>query len=672
MQKRLVLAYLTRDGLFMLNLLLELKKEKIISDLNYQFARLIDSKQQNYGYSPLQKNLAVLLAALVSHQVAQGHTALRLGSANISNFFELKNKVSTQPFLQSILQKIEQISPLEWQSVLKNHIAFSDSPRKIAPMLFQNGLLYFYRYWQAEHNIATYLHQAVEFSPKIANTQLDEQIIQQLFKDKQTQDEIDWQKVAVATALKQNFSLISGGPGTGKTTTVVKLLLALQLKQLAKNAPLLQIALAAPTGKAASRMKESIEAKLAEEKNLPQGLKEAIPSEAVTIHQLLGARPLTEETKYHAQNPLHYDLLVLDESSMLDLSMMEKIVQALKPSARLIMLGDKDQLASVEAGAIMSELGAFLQYGYSQQHCDYLKEVTHYQLKAGEPLPICDSLSHLKHSYRFGEKAWIGELANAVNEQKIQLSWDILEKYKNSDKLETVLYPETKEMEDKANWTQKSVQLVVDNAVKFYRDYLLAVKQRELEPQSVSIATIFEKFQQVRFLSALRVGELGVERLNHFIAEGLRHAGLVQFNHSRERYIGKPILITENMLSNKVASGDIGIILPDENGESRVYFDSKQGESEQHHNLSLSQVPNYEAAYIMTVHKSQGSEFEHTLLVLPLSISPVLTKELIYTAITRAKDRFTLFGSEKVWKYSVASKTERQSGLKEQLIAKFC
>ncbi|MEG9545770.1 exodeoxyribonuclease V subunit alpha [Mannheimia sp. HC-2023] len=654
----------------MLNLLFELKKENIISDLNYQFARLIDSKQQHYDYSPLQKNLAVLLAAWVSYQVAQGHTALRLDSANSFNFFELKNKASTQPFLQRILQKIEQIPPLEWQLVLKNHIAFSDSPQKIAPMLFQNGLLYFYRYWQAEHNIANYLQQAVEFSPKIANVELDKQIIEQLFENNTTQSEIDWQKVAVATALKQNFSLISGGPGTGKTTTVVKLLLGLQLKQLKQNAPLLQIALAAPTGKAAARMKESIEDKLAELNNLPQGLKEAIPSEAVTIHRLLGAKPLTEETKYRAQNPLHYDLLVLDESSMIDLSMMEKIVQALKPSARLIMLGDKDQLASVEAGSIMGELGSFLQYGYSQPHCDYLKAVTNYDIKEGQPLPICDSLSHLKHSYRFGEKAWIGELANVVNDQQIQQSWEILEKYKESGKLETVLYPETKESEDKANWTQKSVQLVVDKAVELYRDYLVAVKQRVLDPQTVSISEIFKKFQQVRFLSALRVGELGVERLNQSIAEGVRKSGLVQFTHSRERYIGKPILITENMPSNKVASGDIGIILPDENGESRVYFDTKQGEV--HHSLSLSQIPNYEAAYIMTVHKSQGSEFEHTLLVLPLSISPVLTKELVYTAITRAKERFTLFGNEKVWKYSVGSKTERQSGLKEQLISKFC
>lgn len=653
----------------MLNLLFELKQEKIISDLNYQFARLIDSKQQGYDYSSQQKNLAVLLAAWVSYQVAQGHTALRLDSDNSMNFFELKNKASTQPFLQRILQKIEQIPPLEWQSVLQNHIAFSDSPQKIAPMLFQNGLLYFYRYWQAEHNIATYLQQAVEFSPKVANVELDKQVVDQLFENKATQSEIDWQKVAVATALKQNFSLISGGPGTGKTTTVVKLLLGLQLKQLKQNAPLLQIALAAPTGKAAARMKESIEDKLAELNNLPQGLKEAIPSDAVTIHRLLGAKPLTEETKYHAKNPLHYDLLVLDESSMIDLSMMEKIVQALKPSARLIMLGDKDQLASVEAGSIMGELGSFLQYGYSQPHCDYLKAVTNYPIQAGQPLSICDSLSHLKHSYRFGEKAWIGELANAVNDQKIQLSWDILEKYKESGKLETVLYPETKESDDKANWTQKSVQLVVDKAVELYQDYLAAVKQRVLDPKAVSISEIFQKFQQVRFLSALRVGELGVERLNQSIAEGLRKSGLVQFNHSRERYIGKPILITENMPSNKVASGDIGIILPDENGESRVYFDTKQGEV--HHSLSLSQIPNYEVAYIMTVHKSQGSEFEHTLLVLPLSISPVLTKELVYTAITRAKERFTLFGNEKVWKYSVGAKTERQSGLKEQLIASF-
>lgn len=651
----------------MLNLLLELKNEKIISDLNYQFARLIDSKQQAYDYSPLQKNLAVLLAALVSFHVGQGHTALRLDTENAMNLFELRNKPQYQPFLAEILQKIEQIPPLEWQDVLKEHIAFSDSPEKIAPMLFQNGLLYFYRYWQAERNIAAYLKQAVEFSPEIANTELDKQILEQLFGTSE-KAEINWQKVAVATALKQHFSLISGGPGTGKTTTVVKLLLGLQLKQLALNKPLLQIALAAPTGKAAARMKESIEAKLAEETSLPQSLKAAIPSKAMTIHRLLGARPLSEATKYHAQNPLHYDLVVLDEASMIDLSMMEKIVQALKPTARFILLGDKDQLASVEAGAIMGELGSFLQYGYSQAHCDYLNAVTDYDIPAGEPLAIGDCLSHLKHSYRFGEKAWIGDLATAVNAQKISLSWQIFEQYQESGKLEHIAYPQSNEMTDKSSWTQKSVQLVVEKAVEIYRDYLLAVKWREADPQAVEIATIFAKFQKVRFLSALRVGELGVEQLNHAIAEGLRRAGLVQFQHSRDHYIGKPILVTENRPSHNIASGDIGIILPDENGENRVYFDSQQKETGQYHSLPLSRLPDYETAYIMTVHKSQGSEFEHTLLVLPLALSPVLSKELIYTAITRAKDRFTLFGNEKVWKYSVGAKTTRQSGLKEQLM----
>lgn len=652
----------------MLNLLLELKQEKAISDLNYQFARFIDNKQKPYGYSPLEQDLAVLAAALVSYQVGLGHTALRLENLSLSSLFELNSKPQTYHLLEQILQKIEQIPPLEWQSVLKNHIAFSYSPETIKPMLFQNSLLYFYRYWQAEHRIAGYLQQAVDFSEKFANTELNQSIFNQLFTGKaQT---IDWQKIAVATALEKQFSLISGGPGTGKTTTVVKLLLGLQLKQQALQKPYLQIALAAPTGKAAARMKESLESKLAEEKGLSEELKRSIPTEAVTIHRLLGARPLTEKTKYHTKNPWHYDLVVLDEASMIDLSMMEKVVQALKPNSRLIMLGDKDQLASVEAGSIMGELGSFIDNGYSQSHCDYLKAVTDYQIEAGNALPIGDCLSHLKHSYRFGEKAWIGELANAVNDQKINLSWEIFDKYKNSDKLENFCYPETKETTDKSSWIEKSVQMVVDKAVELYRDYLQAVQKREKNPDSVSVKAIFEKFQKVRILSALRVSELGVERLNMAIAEGLRKASLVKFNHSRDRYIGKPILMTENMPINSIASGDVGIILPDENGESRVYFDSLQ-ENREHHSLPLGRVSNYEAAYIMTVHKSQGSEFEHTVLVLPHSISPVLTKELIYTAITRAKDKFTLFGSEKVWKYSVGAKTERQSGLKEQIRGRF-
>lgn len=647
----------------MLKLLHKLKTEKLISELDYQFAKMIDKKQQPYAYSQTQQNLAVLLSALVSFNVMKGNTAVRLHGVAAVNFFDLKGKKASQErdFLGEIAEKIEHKQPLEWQSVLQNHIAFSQDPSQIAPMLFQNGLLYFYRYWKAENRVANYLQQGVRSSPISADIEQDRAILAQLFPHKNPQ--IDWQKIAVATALTKNFCLISGGPGTGKTYTVARLLAALQLKRLKQGLPLLKISLAAPTGKAASRLKESISSSI-QGLDLPQSLKDQMVTEASTIHRLLGIRPLQDLPKYHQKNPLHIDLLVVDEASMIDLTLMEKLMNALKPTTKLVLLGDKDQLASVEVGSMMGDLGSFLAQGYSPAHCDYLQAVTGEAVEAKQAnvLPICDSLCHLTESRRFGEHSGIGKLARAVNAQQGVGSWQILNE--SLTDLALIAYPEQALFADERKWQQHCVAMVVDKAVELYRTYLDLVKKRVKSPEQVEIQAIFEAFQQVRLLSALRVGELGVERLNQIIAEALKKERLIHFHQTRENYFGKPILITENSPQLDIFSGDIGIILPDEQGESRVYFN--QGEAT-FRSISLNRLPEYEVAYVMTVHKSQGSEFDHTLLILPLKSNPILTKELIYTAITRAKTQFTLFGNEAIWKQSVRTEIERQSGLREQL-----
>ncbi|WGE42498.1 exodeoxyribonuclease V subunit alpha [Actinobacillus equuli] len=641
----------------MLTLLETLKAENHLSELNYQFAKMIAHKQQAYNYNEQQQNLAILLAALLSYHVMQGHTALRLDSNSAQSFLGLEHKKLGRDFHSEILQKIGGISPLEWQDILHEHIAFSHSPMQIAPMLFQHGLLYFYRYWQAEHNIARYLQQAIEFPGEFANTDLDKQILSELFPEKTM--EIDWQKIAVATALRQRFCVISGGPGTGKTTTVAKLLVALQTRQYHQQKSVLNIALVAPTGKAAARLKESISNSFEK-----MQLTFEIPTYASTIHRLLGVRPNSDMPTYHAKNPLHLDLLVVDEASMIDLSLMEKLMNALKPSTRLIILGDKDQLASVEAGAIMGELGEFVQLGYSSAHCEYLYKVTGYSLsEQSNVLPICDTLCHLQKSHRFSEHSGIGQLAALVNQQKENESWRIFTKSQTD--LVCIKYPSTTQFAEKRQWVQHCVNLVVEKAVEHYQVYLKLVQQRIGNPDKVSVNEIFEAFQKVRFLSALRVSELGSDRLNQSIAEALRKARLLNFTFSRDSYAGKPILITQNSPENNIYSGDIGIILPDEHNQLRVYFDTKVENT--HLSLSLSRLPEHEVAYVMTVHKSQGSEFEHTFFIMPLNSAPVITKELIYTAVTRAKQTFTLFSEEKVWKIGVRANVQRQSGLQEQL-----
>lgn len=645
----------------MLTLLNQLKQENLISEGCYQFAKFIARKQQGYDYSTLQQDLAVLLAGLLAFNVLQGHSAVRLTSHSAQNPFGLRGRKQTHELGIAILQKIEEISPLEWGKILEGHIAFSNDPSDVRPMLFQGELLYFYRYWQAENEVAKYLQQAVSSEPQNAEIALNQQILSQFYP---TQDEKEkGQKIAVATALAKKFCVISGGPGTGKTRTVAMLLVALQQRQQKLGLPLLNIALAAPTGKAAARLKESITDNLKHIHHLSPALKSQVPMVASTLHRLLGIKPLEEKPLYHQQNPLHLDLLVVDEVSMIDLSLMQKLLNALKAETRLILLGDKDQLASVEAGSIMSELGQFLAFGYSATHADYLAKTTGDEIFAtSNALPICDSLCHLRHSYRFDQHSGIGNLASHINAQEERKSWRDFEQYAD---LTLEIYPDEVNFASKSLWLSHCVNLVVEKAVALYRPYLDGVKQRMANPQAVSIEEIFTAFNAVRLLSALRVSELGVENLNQRIAEALRTEKLVHFTHSRDSYFGKPILVTENAPHLQIFSGDIGIMLPDEEGQLRLYFDTKI--DGQYLSISASRVPSYESAYVMTVHKSQGSEFAHTLLVMPLANSPVLSKELLYTAVTRAKKHFTLFSLEKVWQQGVKQKCDRQSGLKEQI-----
>lgn len=664
----------------MLNLLSELKQEKKLSESDYQFARFIASKQPA-DYPKNKQNLAILLSALISFYSRQGNSCLNLDTDKAKFPFGLrpikdKTLENKRCFYDDILQKIDEKKPLDpskWQDILKDHIAFSQDPNQVAPMLFQNNRLYFYRYWQAENRIATKMKQMVQSDNQGDDTALNKQILDRLFTQNDN-NEINWQKVAVATALTKKFCLISGGPGTGKTWTVAKLLTALQLKQLEKGESPLNIALAAPTGKAAARLKESLAKEMQGE---AEEIRRLVPEKASTIHSLLGIRPNQDLPKYNANNPLHYDLLLVDEASMLDLFVMEKTFNALKPNARLILLGDKDQLASVEAGNTMGELGGFIEKSievsntmgkpvgfeksYSERHCAYLQAVTGYNIfpKNNKLATICDSLTYLEHSRRFDGDSGIGNLATAVNQKQADTSWKIFAKYGD---LALHPYPEKT---DKFAWSQECVAEVVNKAVELYQDYLSLVKARQKNPQAVAVHEIFTAFAKVRFLTALRVSELGVENLNQRIAESLKNQKWVYFHHSRENYLGKPILITENNPQLGIYSGDIGLVLPDENGKPRIYFETKAGD--EHLNLSPSRLPSCEPAYVMTVHKSQGSEFQHTVLVMPLTPSPVLTKELIYTAITRARKQFTLFGTESVWKSGVTKAIQRQSGLRELL-----
>nr|WP_132764036.1 exodeoxyribonuclease V subunit alpha [Pseudomonas aeruginosa] len=464
---------------------------------------------------------------------------------------------------------------------------------------------------------------------------------------------------------------------TGKTTTVVRLLGLLQAPAVAAGQPL-RIRLAAPTGKAAARLSESIGQQV---RALPlaEDVLQAIPAEVTTLHRLLGSRPDTRHFRHHRDNPLALDVLVVDEASMIDLEMMASLLDALPPQARLILLGDKDQLASVEAGAVLGDLCRDAEEGwYSAETRAWLQRVsgeTWQGLREGsaQAHPLAQQTVMLRHSRRFGASSGIGRLARLVNRQQADDARALLDS-PPADLFDLRLRGER----DAA-----FARLFVDGHPQApgtpygYRHYLqrlaegrpaagLALEDGAWERWAQSVLTAFDAF---RLLCALRRGPWGVEGLNQRVAAELLRLGLIEADHGW--YEGRPVLVTRNDYSLGLMNGDIGIALrlPERNDDGslrfalRVAFPRNDGSGGVRFVLP-SRLVEVDTVFAMTVHKSQGSEFAHTALVLPDALNPVLTKELVYTGITRARDWFSLVESlPGVFEEAVRRKVRRLSGL---------
>ncbi|MDD5275360.1 MAG: exodeoxyribonuclease V subunit alpha [Methylovulum sp.] len=462
------------------------------------------------------------------------------------------------------------------------------------PLVTEKNRLYLQRYWHYENRLAMQLKamMANQFSFANVDTLLD-----RYFSEQTTGT--DWQREAAKLALSQSFSIITGGPGTGKTTTVVKILAALQELSPAP----LHIALAAPTGKAAMRLQESIGSRIAD---LPcsDTLKSHIPETVTTLHRLLGARPPSPYFHHNAAQPLVYDLVVVDEASMVDLALMSKLVDALKPGARLILLGDKDQLASVESGAVLADLTQILP--------------TH--------------TLELKTSHRFG--GLIKALADAVNQQQADEAWQILQQ---GDACCALLEED-----------------LISTIAKQQLDYLHLINT------GAAFADIYLAFNRHQVLCANRLGNNGIADINHQIEQKL--AGQNQLALSGLWYVGRPIMVTQNNAALHLYNGDIGICMPDQTqgGKLMVFFLRPDGSVKKY---LPTRVPHCETVFAMTIHKSQGSEFDHVLIILPETINQVLTKELLYTAITRAKNTVRLVADATVFKQTVTQKVMRITGL---------
>ena len=513
------------------------------------------------------------------------------------------------------------------------------------PLVLDGERLYLRRYWRDETLVAKSIgaraREVREIDAAKVRGWLDT-----LFASHREADQPDWQKLACAIALRGSVAIITGGPGTGKTYTVARLLAL--LFATADDAGGQRIALAAPTGKAAARLKQSIDKALNEladkvGSELPLKDLTARIGAARTLHSLLGARPDTRAFAHHAGNPLDVDVLIVDEASMVHLEMMAALLDALPAGAILVLLGDKDQLASVEAGAVLGDLCRDAQAGgYNAATLAFV------QAASGETIPpeflggagpLAQQTVMLRHSRRFGGP--IGQLALAVNAGDVGRAEEVL-----------------RSGAEGVRWIEHAQQAhVLQLAIEGYRPYLEMIKGGDARG-------VLQSFEAFRLLCAVREGEWGVAGLNAAIEQKLEAARLIR--RRGEWYVGRPVMVTRNDYGTKVFNGDIGLTLADpaRPDSLRVYF--LEGDAVR--SVLATRLRHVETAYAMTVHKSQGSEFTHTVLVLPKSGGSMLARELVYTGITRASKEFTLVSpASAVLAEAIGRRTQRASGLRTML-----
>ncbi len=706
----------------LLDTLQRLAQKGSLRQLDYQLARFMFNKSHS--------DEIAFIAGVVSSELGKGHICLPLFDAQMQ-LMDIAAKLGL--YGEAALELNQRLLAINWSQILLESAWVakpSSEPLSAMPLVFDGARIYLHRYWHYEVTLADrlssfgtpmilkpsdvqklaqlldhlfarsyqYLFAALATAAEqsgfnqvlrqqlvcdhldvVDDSQLDWPAIDQLLLQAKRADQltplellvpqavcVNWQKVAAAIALTKRFAVISGGPGTGKTTTVTKLLAALieQAQSIEDdNGRVPTIKLVAPTGKAAARLTESIGKAVAELPVSPE-LKAAIPTESSTLHRLLGAIPNSVEFRHSRTNPLHLDILVVDEASMVDLSMMYKLVDALPKHARLILLGDKDQLASVEAGAVLGDICSFHQYGYSQTQGELIAQLSGYRTLAQSEQKgsqVGDSLCMLQKSYRFDARSGIGQLAKAVNAGS-SFNYDAVWQRNFAD---IEQYPL-----DMQHYNQLIQTMVVE-----YSGYLKRIRQRQLDSATEQLESVtqlakagLDAFARCRLLCAIREGDFGVAGLNLRIERALVARKLVQ-TQDELWYHGRPVMITRNDHALGLYNGDIGICIWDDSLQEprlKVFFELPDGSVK---SVLPSRVPEHETAYAMTIHKSQGSEFEFTLMILPKEYSPILTRELIYTGITRAKKRLAMYVQPDVVKRGIKVMTERASGLVERMKA---
>jgi len=610
---------------------------ELFSSLDRHFGLFIARLAKNH--SPA----AALAGALASRSTGEGNTCLDLAEYAGKPLLLAPQKEGERTFVCPAL--------FDWtEQLIESGVAVQAG--ESTPLVLVDHRLYLRRYWEYENSIAEFIRQRAGTLLQILDYKRLRRDLQKLFKPIPAQ-ETDWQQIAAIAAANSSFCVISGGPGTGKTSTAARIL-ALLVSQH-KNGTPLRIILAAPTGKAALRLQQAI---------IETGLvqKGAEPFQAATLHRLLGHIPNSPYFRHHAENPLAADIIVIDEASMVDLPLMAKLMQAVPDTARLILLGDRNQLASVQPGSVLGDIcNTEMITGFSTAFKRVIADITGSAAMPSSSIGknekasrLQDSFVELVHSYRFEPESSIARLGRAVKDGDSEGALNIL----------------STSADESISWLEITAPAELEKTLQESQ----VVKNFVTMEQAVKPGPCFSLLENYRLLCGLRRGPFGTGRLNQILEELLarqtRNGFANQFpglgGDGKSSLPVRPIMVTRNDYNLGLFNGDIGIIMPDPVNKKSVqaFFRDDSGMVR---TIAPPLLPGHETAFAMTVHKSQGSEFNRLVLVLPDRDSPVLTRELLYTAITRAREKVEIWGRKEVFTAAVKRKIRRTSGLAEKL-----
>jgi exodeoxyribonuclease V alpha subunit len=559
-----------------------------------------------------------LASALVSNAAGNGDVCLDLDSfagKEISDGDENKKPVQCPP-LDIWIEKLEKVKIV-------------GRPGEYRPMILGGkNRLYLYRYWNYEKRVSDSIKLRASEDIERIDVVLLQKALDRLFPYNPG-EEVNLQKVAAVTSVFKRFCVISGGPGTGKTTTIAKILALLTEIEAEKK---LRIYLCAPTGKAAAKLSESI-------RNTKVGIdcsetvKSMIPENASTIHRMLKTIQGLSGFYHNADNQLPADVVVVDEASMVDLALLSKLMDAVPDKARIILVGDKDQLASVEAGSVLGDICNRGDLPAASEKFNIRSAVN----------PLSDCIVVLQKNYRFSVTGSLGMLSGAVNQGDSETALSILRESKD----ENIRWERIKTARELYCSLEKKI---VEGYTAYHKAY-----------DPIEALNSFGRF---KILCAVNKGQFGVDAVNGFAESVLARKKLI--SPSSQWYRGRPVMIKGNNYSLGLFNGDIGIIMAEKDSDDNMFafFHGDSGETRKYKPGIL---PEHDTAYAMTVHKSQGSEFEEVVIVLPEKDYPVMSRELIYTALTRTTGKVALLGTEGVLQEAISRKTERASGLRDAL-----